>query len=73
MLRPGAPLTTKLTVQCPFCGDKSFTKTIHGQYCLGNLESQDVVMTDTPTKVSKTDDGKLLQQVLVKTQRKNYE
>ncbi len=69
MVRPKAPLTTYITVDCPFCGDKSFKKTIRGQYCLGHLESRTVVMVDTPTKVETTPEGALLQKVHVKTEK----
>jgi len=70
MVRPKAPLVTELIVTCPFCGDRSFKKTIHGQYCLGNLESKKVVMVDTPTETITTPDGRLLQKVLVKTTKR---
>ena len=69
MLRPNAPLTTLIVVECPFCGGKSNEDKIEGQYCLGNLESKEVVMTDTPTTVKTTEDGKLLQTVRVKTEK----
>ena len=69
MVRPDAPLTTEMVVECPFCGDKSFKKTIKGQYCLGHLESREVLMVATPTKVETTDEGALLQKILVKTEK----
>jgi hypothetical protein len=69
MMRPDAPLTTKLIVDCPFCGDKSFLKTIKGQYCLGHLESRKVIMVDTPTDVMTNTDGTLLQKVHIKTEK----
>lgn len=69
MLRPNAPLTTELVVECPFCGDKSFKKTIKGQYGLGHLESRAVRMTDTPTDVETDENGRLLQKVTVKTEK----
>jgi len=68
-MRPDAPITTELVVECPFCGDKSFKQTIEGQYCLGHLESRAVIMVDTPTEVDVTDDNKLLQKVTVKTEK----
>lgn len=69
MLRPNAPLITELIVECPFCGDKSFQKTIKGQYCLGHLESHAVRMVSTSTEVTTTDDGKLLQKVCIRTEK----
>ena len=68
-MRPKAPLTTEMVVDCPFCKDKSFVKTIRGQYCLGHLESRAVVLVDTPTQTETTPEGKLLQKVHVKTEK----
>lgn len=67
IVRPDAPLKTEMVVDCPFCGDKSFQKIIRGQYCLGHLESGEVIMVDTPTKVKASANGSLLQQVQVHT------
>ncbi len=67
VVRPNAPLKTSLVVECPLCNDQSFTKEIKGQYCLGQIESKKVIMTDTPTKVNTDDSGQLLQEVRVKT------
>jgi hypothetical protein len=69
-MRPDAPLTTDMVVDCPFCGDKSFKKTFQGQYCLGQLESGEVLMTDTPTTVEKTPEDTMLQTVHVKTTKR---
>lgn len=69
MVRPDAPLTTEMVVECPFCGDQSFRQTIKGQYCLGHLESREVTLVDTPTTVETTEEGNLLQKVLVKTEK----
>jgi hypothetical protein len=66
-VRPDAPLVTELVVDCPFCGDKSFTETINGQYCLGHLESGTVQLTDMSTDIESTDDNKLLQRIHAKT------
>jgi len=71
MLRPEAPIITEMVVDCPFCGDKSFKKTIPGQYCLGHLESGKVAITETPTDVETTEDNKLLQKVHIKTARRD--
>jgi len=68
MVRPDAPLKTELVVSCPYCGDKSFQQNIKGQYCLGNLESREVIMVETPTKVTTAEDGSLLQKVTVQTE-----
>jgi len=69
MMRPDAPLLTNMVVDCPFCGDKSFKKVIKGQYCLGNLESREVVMIDTPTEVDTDENGQLTQTIRVKTEK----
>ena len=66
MMRPEAKLKSEIVVECP-CGDKSFKKEIHGQFCLGNIQDSGVVMSDTPTEVDTTDDGILLQKMVVKT------
>lgn len=70
MLRPDAPIQTEMIVDCPLCGDKSFKKTIRGQYGLGHIESRKVVMVDTPTDVETTPEGKLLQKVHIKTEKR---
>lgn len=69
IIRPNAPITTKMTVDCPFCGDASFQKVIKGQYCIGHLESRTVVMLATPTKVDTDDNGNMLQIIHVKTKK----
>jgi hypothetical protein len=56
-----------MTVDCPFCGDKSFREEIKGQHCLGNIESKKVIIVKTPTDVEQMEDGTLLQTVIVKT------
>lgn len=73
MIRPDAPLTTHMVVDCPLCDDKSFTKTIKGQYCIGNIKDSNIVMTDTPTNVVTTDEGTLLQKVHIVTQKRKTE
>ena len=67
MMRPEAALVSEIVVECP-CGDKSFKKTFTGQFCLGNIENSQIVMTDSPTEVDTGDNGQLLQKMVVKTE-----
>ena len=70
IVRPNAPLTTEMIVDCPLCGDKSFKKVIKGQYCIGHLENSDVIMVDTPTEIDEDANGNMLQKIHVKTRKR---
>lgn len=69
VIRPGAPITTEITALCPHCGDKSFTHTINGQYCLGHVESGITKMTETKTDTVFVNDDSCFQKILVKTSK----
>ena len=49
-------------MQCPYCHDKSFAKTIHGVYCLGPHNDNKLEIANIETIKSVIDDQHIIRQ-----------
>lgn len=67
VIRPDAPMSSSITVECPHCGDKSFRFDVRGQYCIGSVEGTEMV--DAPTKTEVNDKGRLIQTVTIQCEK----
>jgi len=67
VIRPRAQIKNKITVECPFCGDKSFEKTVDGQCCF--VAAENLQMSDMDTKYDILEDNTMLTNMMIKTER----
>lgn len=65
--RPNNKLETTLTVECPYCHDKSFKKKIRGVYFIGPTEDGKLDIVDLQMINSSQKDDILIQEIFVKT------
>jgi hypothetical protein len=64
VIRPDARIKSDITVQCPFCGDKSFKKMVEGQMCLGYTGDLRIINTEINTDMV---DDIIIQTIFVET------
>lgn len=67
VMRPNLDIQSKIIAECCFCGDKSFTVEIKGQFATGHVDG--VVMIENILEDITEKDGIIYQEVLIKTEK----